>query len=143
MCKTKQINKMSFNLKTSLILLLFTFCFSCKTEPIDLANHDWKVKDLTGSPASKDELSKLSLIFKEGQEIGGFAGCNYYRGGATYNQEQIKFSTLYSDKSNCELKELEKRFLTNLESSKQYTYHAGNLILQDVNGNILIEMEKI
>ncbi|WP_316929279.1 META domain-containing protein [Cyclobacterium qasimii] len=75
--------------------------------------------------------------------MGGFAGCNNYRGGATYNEEQIKFSTLYSDNSSCEYNELEQRFLSNLESSKQYTYHAGNLILQDENGNILIELEQI
>ena len=100
-CKTKQRNKMNFDLKTSLILLLIVFCFSCNSEPIELSNHDWKVTDLKGSAATKKDLSKLSLIFKEDKKISGFAGCNNYRGGATYNQEQIKFSTLYSDNSSC------------------------------------------
>jgi len=134
---------MSFDLKPSLILLLFAFCFSCNPEPVELSDHDWKVTDLTGSAATKKELSKLSLIFKEDKEIGGFAGCNNYRGGATYNQEQIKFSTLYSDNSSCKFNELQQRFLSNLESSKQYTYHAGDLILHDNSGNILIELEQI
>ncbi|WP_339923058.1 META domain-containing protein [uncultured Cyclobacterium sp.] len=134
---------MNFDFKTSLILLIIVFCFSCNSEPIELSDHDWKVTDLTGSAATKKELSKLSLLFKEDKKIGGFAGCNNYRGGATYNQEQIKFSTLYSDNSSCENDEIEQRFLSNLESSKKYTYNAGNLILQDESGNILIELEQI
>jgi heat shock protein HslJ len=134
---------MSFDIKTSLFILLSTFIFSCNSTPVDLAEHDWKVTDLAGSAATKKDLTKLSLIFKEGQEIGGFAGCNDYRGGASYNQEQIKFSTLYSDNSSCELIQLEKRFLSNLESSKQYTYNAGKLVLMDESGNILVEMEQI
>jgi heat shock protein HslJ len=134
---------MSFDIKTSLFILLTAFIFSCNSEPIELADYDWKVTDLAGSAATNKELSLLTLVFNEDKKIGGFAGCNNYRGGASYNQEQIKFSTLYSDNSSCELLQLEKRFLSNLESSKQYTYNAGKLVLMDEDGNILVEMEQI
>ena len=66
-----------------------------------------------------------------------------FRGGATYNQEQIQFSTLYTDNRSCKLEQLEQRFLSNLESSKQYSYYAGKLILQDESGNILVELEQL
>ena len=120
---------MKLILKPGLLLLLSVFFFSCNTDPVELADHDWKVTSLSGSPASKGDLSKLSLVFKEGKEIGRFAGCNNYRGGANYNQEQIQFSTLYTDNSSCELDQLEERFLSNLESSEKYPYRTGaNLI---------------
>lgn len=84
-------------LQISFVLLAFaTILVSCGSEPVELSDHEWKVTDVTGSSATKETLGNLSLIFKEGQEIGGFAGCNDYRGGATYNREQIKFSTLYA-----------------------------------------------
>ncbi|AEL24866.1 protein of unknown function DUF306 Meta and HslJ [Cyclobacterium marinum DSM 745] len=134
---------MNLYFKSSLVLLIAVFLFSCHSEPVELADHDWKVTDLSGSPASKSELAKLSLEFKDGKEIGGFAGCNNFRGGATYNQEQIQFSTLYTDNRSCKLEQLEQRFLSNLESSKQYSYYAGKLILQDESGNILVELEQL
>lgn len=117
--------------------------FSCKSEPVELADHDWIVTDLAGSAAPKEKLTDLALEFKEEQAIGGFAGCNDYRGAATYNQEQIKFSTLYADTDSCDDINLEKRFLSNLEASTRYTYSAGTLVLYDEGGNILVEMEKI
>ncbi|GAB3006850.1 META domain-containing protein [Cyclobacterium sediminis] len=139
----KTHHTMNLYFKSGLFLLFTVFLFSCNSEPVELADHDWKVTDLSGSPASKSELAKLSLEFKDGKEIGGFAGCNDYRGGATYNEEQIQFSTLYTDNRSCKLKQLEKRFLSNLESSKQYSYYAGKLILQDESGNILVELEQL
>ncbi|MBD3629206.1 META domain-containing protein [Cyclobacterium sp.] len=130
-------------LQISFVLFTFvTLLASCGSEPVELSDHEWKVTEVTGSSATKETMENLSLIFKEGQEIGGFAGCNDYRGGATYNQEQIKFSTLYADNESCDYSSLEKRFLSNLESSVSYTYNAGKLILYDEGGNILVEMEK-
>ncbi|WP_439481995.1 META domain-containing protein [Cyclobacterium plantarum] len=131
-------------LQISFVLFTFvTLLASCGSEPVELPDHEWKVTEVTGSSATKETMENLSLIFKEGQEIGGFAGCNDYRGGATYNREQIKFSTLYADNESCDDSGLEKRFLSNLESSVSYTYNAGKLILYDEGGNILVEMEKI
>ncbi|SHM60166.1 Heat shock protein HslJ [Cyclobacterium lianum] len=127
---------------SSILLFSIGFFLACGSETVELSEHDWKVTDLTGSAAPKEKLGNLSLVFKEGQEIGGFAGCNDYRGGATYNREQIKFSTLYADNESCDDSNLEKRFLSNLESSVSYTYSAGKLVLYDEEGNILVEMEK-
>lgn len=130
-------------LQISFVLFTFvTLLASCGSEPVELSDHEWKVTEVTGSSATKETMENLSLIFKEGQEIGGFAGCNDYRGGATYNREQIKFSTLYADNESCDDSNLEKRFLSNLESSVSYTYNAGKLIFYDEGGNILVEMEK-
>ncbi|WP_114748671.1 META domain-containing protein [Pleomorphovibrio marinus] len=128
----------------TLIVFLFiaTLIFACGGEPLELSDHDWVVTDVTGSSASKDKLSNITLEFKEGQEVGGFAGCNEYRGGATYNREQIKFSTLYTDNEKCDDISLEERFLRNLENSATYTYSAGKLVFFDDSGNILVEMEK-
>ncbi|MFC4871187.1 META domain-containing protein [Negadavirga shengliensis] len=128
----------------SLFSLIFValFIFSCESEPVDLSDHDWKVINLTGTSAPKEKLEGLTLEFKEGQEIGGFAGCNDYRGGATYNREQIKFSTLYTDGDNCEDMNVERTFLSNLESSSTYTYRARKLVFYDDSGNILVEMER-
>lgn len=139
---TKVYIIMKYLQKSFVLFSIVSLLFSCGSEPIELSEHDWKVTNLTGSSATNEKLGNLSLIFEEGQEIGGFAGCNDYRGGATYNREQIKFSTLYADNESCDDSTLEKRFLSNLESSVRYTYSAGLLILYDEEGNILVEMEK-
>lgn len=122
--------------------MLSLLMVSCNQEPVDLSEHDWRVTDVTGVAATKEKMNNLSLEFGEGQEINGFAGCNEYRGGATYNREEIKFSTLYTDSENCEEINLEKRFLANLESSTSYTYSADKLVFYDDSGNIMVEMEK-
>lgn len=75
--------------------------------------------------------------------VGGFAGCNEYRGGATYNQKHIKFSTLYTDNNSCEDTDLERTFLKNPESGSTYIYQGRKLAIQDDPGNILVEMEQI
>ncbi|MEX0883817.1 MAG: META domain-containing protein [Cyclobacteriaceae bacterium] len=125
------------------VLFLSLILFSCDSEPIELSDHEWRVIDVSGTASTKEKLSALTLTFEEEQKISGFAGCNDYRGGATYNREQIKFSTLYTDKENCDDINLEKTFLANLESSSTYTYAANKLVLFDDSGNILVEMEKI
>ncbi|MEX2567286.1 MAG: META domain-containing protein [Cyclobacteriaceae bacterium] len=125
------------------VLFLSLILFSCDSEPIELSDHEWRVIDVSGTASTKEKLSTLTLTFEEEQKISGFAGCNDYRGGATYNREQIKFSTLYTDKENCDDINLEKTFLANLESSSTYTYAANKLVLFDDSGNILVEMEKI
>lgn len=124
------------------VLFVASILFACEGEPLELSDHDWVVTAVTGSSASKERLNNLTLEFKDGQEIGGFAGCNEYRGGATYNREQIKFSTLYTDNEKCDDINLEERFLRNLENSASYTYSAGKLVFYDDSGNILVEMEK-
>lgn len=124
------------------VFVLSALLLSCNSEPVTLSDHDWMVTDLAGSAATDDKLANLTLVFEEDQEIGGFAGCNDFRGAATFNQEQIKFSTLYSDNASCEDINLEKRYLSNLESSTSYTYSAGTLVLYDEDGNIVVEMEK-
>ncbi|MEX2513544.1 MAG: META domain-containing protein [Cyclobacteriaceae bacterium] len=124
------------------ILFLSLIMLSCNSEPIELSDHEWRVIDLSGAGTSKEKLRNLTLTFQEDQKISGFAGCNDYRGGATYNREQIKFSTLYTDKENCEDINLEKTYLSNLENSSNYTYAADKLVLFDDSGNILVEMEK-
>jgi len=133
---------MKFLFTTILAGFLAIVLVACNPEPVELSDHDWFVTDLAGSSAAKEKLADLSLEFKEEQAIGGFAGCNDYRGAATYNREQIKFSTLYADTDSCDDINLEKRFLSNLESSTSYTYSAGTLVLYDDGGNILVEMEK-
>lgn len=130
-----------FSTLTSLFFLSALF-LSCNSEPVTLSDHDWKVIDLAGSAATDDKLATLTLVFEEDQAIGGFAGCNNFRGAATFNREQIKFSTLYADNASCEDINLEKRYLSNLESSTGYTYSAGKLVLYDEGGNIVVEMEK-
>ncbi len=124
------------------VLFSASLLMACGGEPIELSEHDWVVTSVTGSSASDDKLSQLTLEFKDGQEIGGFAGCNDYRGGATYNQEQIKFSTLYTDNDKCEDINLERRYLQNLENSASYTFTGGRLALFDESGNITVEMAK-
>lgn len=131
-------------LSIPVIAILSAFLFmSCGSEPIELSDHDWKVTQLAGTSASKAKLENLTLEFKEDQAIGGFSGCSEFRGGATYNQQQIKFSTLYTDNESCEDTALERVYLKNLENSSQYVYNANKLIMQDESGNILVEMEKI
>jgi heat shock protein HslJ len=127
---------------SAVVMISASLFLACGGEPIELSDHDWVVTSVTGSSASNDKLSQLTLEFKDGQEIGGFAGCSDYRGGATYNQEQIKFSTLYTDNDKCEDINLERRFLQNLENSATYTYTGGRLALFDDSGNILVEMEQ-
>lgn len=126
---------------TSMIFLSLSL-ISCDSEPIELSDHDWKVTELTGVSATNEQLNNLTLVFGEDQEINGFAGCNEYRGGATYNREQIKFSTLYTDSENCDDISMEKQFLANMESSTTYTYSADKLVLFDDAGNIMVELEK-
>ena len=124
------------------VMITASLFLACGGEPIELSDHDWVDTSVTGSSASKEKLSNLTLEFKDGQEIGGFAGCNDYRGGATYNREQIKFSTLYTENEKCDDINLEERYLRNLENSATYTYTGGRLALFDDSGNILVEMEK-
>ncbi|WP_209331324.1 META domain-containing protein [Lunatimonas salinarum] len=116
---------------------------SCGSEPIELSDHDWRVTQLAGTGASKAKLESLTLEFKEDQAVGGFTGCGQFRGGAVYNQQQIKFSTLYTENRSCEDAALERVYLKNLENSAQYMYNANKLIIQDESGNILVEMEKL
>ncbi|EON78857.1 hypothetical protein ADIS_0754 [Lunatimonas lonarensis] len=130
------------SIPTFVFLCLFLFS-ACSSEPIQLSDYDWKVTQLAGSNAPKAKLESLTLEFKEGQEIGGFAGCNEFRGGATYNQQQIKFSTLYTNNQSCEDAALERIYLKNLESSVNYIYNANKLVMQDQSGNILVELEKL
>ncbi|MCC5939599.1 MAG: META domain-containing protein [Lunatimonas sp.] len=133
----------SFLLILSISTLSVLLVMSCGSEPIELSDYDWRVTQLAGTSASKAKLENLTLEFKEDQAIGGFAGCGEFRGGATYNQQQIKFSTLYTDQTSCEDAALERVYLKNLENSSQYVYNANKLIIQDESGNILVEMEKI
>jgi heat shock protein HslJ len=133
---------MKFSIILSAVVLLSLLIVSCNQEPVELSDHDWRVTEVTGVSATKETMNNLSLEFGEGQEINGFAGCNDYRGGATYNREEIKFSTLYTDNANCEDINLEKRFLANLESSTSYTFSGNKLVFYDESGNIMVEMEK-
>lgn len=130
---------------TILFAIIFTFFFilSCNNETVEISDHDWKVTNLPGTSAPKDKLNNLTLEFKDDQEIGGFSGCNDFRGGATYNREQIKFSTLYTDNERCEDINIEKTYLSNLESSSTYSYRANKLVFYDDSGNIVVELEKI
>ena len=125
-----------------LFLSVFFLC-ACGSDPVELSDHKWKVTSVTGTSATQEKLANLTLEFKEDQEVGGFAGCNEYRGGATYNQKQIKFSTLYTDNSSCEDAALERAFLKNLESGSTYIYQGRKLAIQDNSGNILVEMEQM
>lgn len=126
-----------------MLLLSFFFLYACGGEPVELSDHKWKATSVTGTSSTKEKLSTLTLEFKEDQEVGGFAGCNEYRGGATYNQKQIKFSTLYTDSKSCEDAALERAFLKNLESAATYIYQGKKLAIQDQSGNILVEMEQM
>ncbi|WP_158856011.1 META domain-containing protein [Lunatibacter salilacus] len=126
-----------------LFLLSIFFFYACGSEPVELSDHKWKATNVAGAAASKEKLANLTLEFREDQEIGGFAGCNEYRGGATYNQQQIKFSTLYTDNETCDDSALERAFLKNLESGSTYTYQGSKLAIHDESGNIVVEMEQI
>jgi heat shock protein HslJ len=126
-----------------MLLLSFFFLYACGGDPVELSDHKWKATSVTGTSPTKEKLSSLTLEFKEDQEVGGFAGCNEYRGGATYNQKQIKFSTLYTDSKSCEDAALERAFLKNLESAATYIYQGKKLAIQDEAGNILVEMEQM
>ncbi|HSI75833.1 MAG TPA: META domain-containing protein [Lunatimonas sp.] len=126
-----------------LFLLSILFVYACGSEPVDLSDYKWRATNVAGAAASKEKLANLTLEFREDQEIGGFAGCNEYRGGATYNQQQIKFSTLYTDNEVCDDSALERAFLKNLESGSTYTYQGNKLAIHDESGNIVVEMEQI
>jgi heat shock protein HslJ len=126
-----------------MLLLSFFFLYACGGDPVELSDHKWKATSVTGTSPTKEKLSSLTLEFKEDQEVGGFSGCNEYRGGATYNQKQIKFSTLYTDSKSCEDAALERAFLKNLESAATYIYQGKKLAIQDEAGNILVEMEQM
>ncbi|WP_194775195.1 META domain-containing protein [Pararhodonellum marinum] len=127
----------------SLLILIVVISTACTSEPIDLADHNWKGKSIAGTSANQEKVSNLTLEFGEGQEISGEAPCNSFRGGATYNREQIKFSALYTDRKICDDYDLEKIFLTNLEASSRYTISGNTLAFFDDNGNLLLEMEKM
>jgi len=136
---------MLLKIKPSVLLLLLSLMslLGCENEPIELSDYTWRATSVAGSAANKEKLANLTLEFKEDQEITGFSGCNNYRGGATYNRQQIKFSTLYTDNQPCEDEALERRFLENLESASTYTYQANKLAIHDASGNIVVEMEQM
>jgi heat shock protein HslJ len=119
------------------------FYYGCGSESVELSDHKWRVTNVAGASASKDKLGNLTLEFKEDKEISGFAGCNEYRGGATYNQQQIQFSTLYTDNQRCEDAALERTYLKNLESGSTYTYQGRKLAIHDSSGNIVVEFEQM
>lgn len=125
---------------TAVLSLLST---GCDSQSKDIAENDWRVIQIAGTSATQSSLEKLTLSFEEDQKVTGFAGCNEFRGGAVYNEQQIKFSTLYTDNERCDDANLERRYLQNLENGARYTYHANKLAIQDKDGNILIELEKI
>jgi heat shock protein HslJ len=126
------------------LLFLSVFClYACGSDPVELSDHKWKATNVAGTSATQEKLANLTLEFKEDQEVGGFAGCNEYRGGATYNKRQIKFSTLYTDQNSCEDAALERVFLKNLENGSTYLYQGRKLAIQDDSGNILVEMEQM
>lgn len=127
----------------AVLILSSFFYFSCDRESIELSDHKWKATKVAGASATKEKLANLTLEFKDDQEISGFSGCNEYRGGATYNQQQIKFSTLYTNNESCEDAALERTFLKNLESGSTYTYQGRKLAIHDDSGNIVVEMEQL
>lgn len=126
-----------------LLPLAIFFLYACGSDPVELSDHKWKATSVAGASATTEKLATLTLEFREDQEVVGYAGCNEYRGGATYNQKQIKFSTLYTDNSSCEDAALERAFLKGLESSATYIYQGRKLAIQDESGNILVEMEQM
>lgn len=128
---------------TPLLLLSIFFISACGSDPVELSDHKWRATSVTGASATNEKLATLTLEFKGDQEVVGYAGCNEYRGGATYNQKQIKFSTLYTDNSSCEDAALERAFLKGLENSATYIYQGRKLAIQDESGNILVEMEQM
>lgn len=136
---------MKFSSKSIIAILILStfFYFGCDSETVELSDHKWKATNVAGAAATKEKLANLTLEFREDQEIGGFAGCNEYRGGATYNQQQIKFSTLYTDNEICDDSVLERVFLKNLESGSTYTYQGSKLAIHDESGNIVVELEQI
>ncbi|WP_200975523.1 META domain-containing protein [Echinicola sp. 20G] len=116
--------------------------FSCG-EPEDIGKHDWKVRSINGAPATKEQLAKLTLEFGEGQEVGGQAPCDQFRGKAVYNKDKVKFSTLYTDTQACEGKIIQNAYLSSLENSEKYTTTADRMVFYDGDGNITVEFQQI
>jgi len=111
--------------------------------PTDIGQYNWEVRSINGAPATKEQLAKLTLEFGEGQEVGGQAPCDKFRGKAVYNRDKVKFSTLYSDNKNCDEKILQRTYLGSLEMSKTYTTTADRMVFFDEEGNITVEFQQM
>ncbi|UCS94870.1 META domain-containing protein [Echinicola marina] len=125
-----------------LICLLSLTFFSC-SGPTDIGAHDWKVRSIKGAPATREQLADMTLKFGEDKKVSGSSICNDFKGQAVYNEEKVKFSTLYADSKPCDERFIEQAYLTSLEMSKKYSQTANRLVFYDDKGNITVELEKI
>ncbi|WP_186755855.1 META domain-containing protein [Echinicola salinicaeni] len=129
------------NVLSLICLLSFTF-FACGG-PTDIGAHEWKVRSIKGAPATKEQLSDMTLKFGKDKKVSGTSICNDFNGQAVYNKEKVKFSTLYADSNPCDERFIEQAYLSSLEMSKKYSQTADRLVFYDEKGNITVELEKI
>jgi heat shock protein HslJ len=81
--------------------------------------------------------SQVTLIFDDGEQVGGNAGCNSYGGGYRVNGSRITFSEIFSTRMAClegGVMEQEQHYLTALGKADTFEAGADRLMIRFNDG---------
>lgn len=114
------------------LFLLVVSCGSVKTGESGAAalKNEWILQDNNVAQAGLNS-EPITLIFEaeDANRITGFAGCNWYGGTFSLNDDLINFSQVYSTKRACPDLETESEFLKLLNDVNRYEIRGNNLYL--------------
>lgn len=118
-----------------LLLGLFLIIVSCGTVPtgesaISALKNEWVLQDVNISQSGLN-AEPITIIFdaEEPNRISGFAGCNWYGGSYSIQEDNIEFSQVFSTKRACPDLDIESEFLNLLNDVNRFEIRGNNLYL--------------
>jgi heat shock protein HslJ len=116
---------------SGIILLLLVSCGTVITgDSNESLKNQWVLQDNNQNQLGlNEEPITISFGLEEANKITGFAGCNYYGGNFSFNENEISFSDIYSTKRACPDLDIETEFFNLLNEVDNYEIKGNNLYL--------------
>lgn len=112
----------------------------------NLTDTYWKLIELHGGPAAlgAGERELHMVLITEDSRIRGFSGCNTFAGIYKVEEDHLQFLQMASTGKACMVgMEQERRFLSALKGTAQFTISGDSLSLYSADGEILLRLEAV
>ena len=104
---------------------------------VPLTNTYWKLVQLNGAAVEPGEGKELHMILRGADQVGGYAGCNQFRGSVTVTDDAVSFGPIASTRRMCaDGMQQEDAFLQALENAQRYAISGESLAIENAGGEV-------
>jgi putative lipoprotein len=111
---------------------------------VTLTNTYWKLVELNGAAVEPGEGKELHMILRGEDQVGGYAGCNQFKGSVTVTGDGLSFGPIASTRRMCpDVMQQEDAFLQALENAQRFKISGEDLAIADASGEVTMRFAAV